>query len=413
MASVKRVIGENGKASWYAFFRVAQGVDSQGKVKWKLIKKVTGKCNHDDAMEEAVRLQRLARAKAGGGDDKSQQYLHILQRAIDTANKGKMNLKVAIDYLGELTEAATGRPLVAYTIEGWFRHWLKLKEGAEKSKATIVRYTGVVNDFLQFLAKERRSAPLGSLNTEDILAFQQRNEAAGRSAVTTNLATKTLSMALKRAQELGHLNINPAKGFEKKKNDPTSKDVFTTDQVKALLATAQGEWRGAIFFAYYTGLRLKDITNLQWAGIDAKAEWVKAHTMKTDSDVEIPIHPALRAHIQTLKRQGSDEYIFPDLQRRSTGGRSGLSSTFSKIMEQAGISGTYVPATGKEGRSRNTLSFHSLRHSFVSAMSNAGVSSETRQKLTGHLDAKTHSKYTHPQKLELIKAVNYVPDVLA
>jgi len=320
-------------------------------------------------------------------------------------------LKVAIDYLGELTEAATGRPLVAYTIEAWLLHWLKLKMEAEKSKATLVRYTGVVNDFLEFLTKERRQAPLGSLNSEDILAFQQRNESAGRSVVTTNLATKTLSMAFKRAQELGHLNINPAKGFEKKKNDRTSKDVFTPDQIQGLLMAAMGEWKGAILFAYYTGLRLRDITHLQWKGIDVKTDWLKAHTMKTDAEVEIPIHPALKKYIRTLKGRDPKGYLFPELQRQSTGGRSGLSSTFARIMKMAGISGTHVPAAGKEGRSRSTLTFHSLRHSFVSAMSSAGVSSETRQKLTGHLDAKTHSKYTHPQKMELIRAVSLVPDV--
>jgi len=63
-----------------------------------------------------------------------------------------------------------------------------------------------------------------------------------------------------------------------------------------------------------------------------------------------------------------------------------LSGQFAKVMAAAGISGTITRHT-KDGRANNSLSFHSLRHSFNSAMANAGVSQEVRQKLTGHASA--------------------------
>ncbi|MBV8175222.1 MAG: tyrosine-type recombinase/integrase [Verrucomicrobia bacterium] len=57
---------------------------------------------------------------------------------------------------------------------------------------------------------------------------------------------------------------------------------------------------------------------------------------------------------------------------------------------------------GKEGRSVSLLSFHSLRHSFNSAMANAGVAPEIRQLLTGHASAEMNKVYTH-HELETVR----------
>ena len=40
-------------------------------------------------------------------------------------------------------------------------------------------------------------------------------------------------------------------------------------------------------------------------------------------------------------------------------------------------------------------SFHSLRHTFNSRLSGAGVPQETIMRLAGHLNAATSSRYTH------------------
>jgi hypothetical protein len=50
---------------------------------------------------------------------------------------------------------------------------------------------------------------------------------------------------------------------------------------------------------------------------------------------------------------------------------------------------------GKLGRNVSPLSFHSVRHSFNSAMANADVPLEIRQKLTGHASPDMNKHYTH------------------
>jgi integrase len=53
--------------------------------------------------------------------------------------------------------------------------------------------------------------------------------------------------------------------------------------------------------------------------------------------------------------------------------------------------------------------FHALRHSFTSALANAGVSPELRMKLAGHKSAEIHRGYTHLEMETLKAALEKMP----
>jgi len=101
--------------------------------------------------------------------------------------------------------------------------------------------------------------------------------------------------------------------------------------------------------------------------------------------------------------------MFPSLAGKDTGGKHGLSRRFAAIMEKAKIEGKQTQASG--GRTLSSLSFHSLRHSFNSAMANAGISQEVQQKLTGHTSAETNKVYTHHELEALRSAVSVIPSI--
>jgi len=88
-----------------------------------------------------------------------------------------------------------------------------------------------------------------------------------------------------------------------------------------------------------------------------------------------------------------------------------LSMAFKRIMERAGIQGRILRERNGEGRSQSSLSFHSLRHSFNSALANAGVDQEIRQALTGHASAAMNEIYTHRQLEPLRAAIAGLPAV--
>jgi integrase len=95
----------------------------------------------------------------------------------------------------------------------------------------------------------------------------------------------------------------------------------------------------------------------------------------------------------------------------SGAGKSGLSSQFKRIMERAKIGGRILRAATGQGRKQSSLSFHSLRHSFVSELANAGVAPGLRQKLAGHTDSKSHARYSHHEIDAMRAAVVHLPSL--
>jgi site-specific recombinase XerD len=87
-------------------------------------------------------------------------------------------------------------------------------------------------------------------------------------------------------------------------------------------------------------------------------------------------------------------------------GRSGLSLQFLDIVKSSGLNSGQKESTS--GRKFSSLSFHSLRHGFISAMANQGVAPELRQKLAGHRSKDVHSKYTHLEMETLRQAVEKI-----
>ena len=198
------------------------------------------------------------------------------------------------------------------------------------------------------------------------------------------------------------------------KDEPRNveKDVFTPEQLAALIGAAKNEdWKGAILCGYYTGLRLRDVADLQWNAINSEEQKITVTTRKTRKDVTVPIHPQLASWLQEQTRGIGKAPVFPTLAGKSGAGKSGLSMQFKRMMERAGIQGRLLREANGQGRSQSSLSFHSLRHGFVSAMANAGVSQEIRQKLTGHASAQMNTQYTH-HELELLRAaVSVIPSI--
>ena len=182
--------------------------------------------------------------------------------------------------------------------------------------------------------------------------------------------------------------------------------------MRLLLTSADDEWKTAILCGYYLGARLGDVISLSWENVDLAGNVITYEQRKTGKTVVAPLHPDLKAHLFKLAGDNPRAPLCPKLQRRSIGGRSGLSQTFTLIMHNAGVDQHQVKGKGKQGRAFSKLSFHSLRHTFTSALANANIPAEVRQKLTGHADAATHQKYTHLELEPLQAAIATLPSLL-
>ena len=314
--------------------------------------------------------------------------------------------------LRELLEQTLERVIGAvqrFTAETWLNQWRDRK--AKSRPASAERYGQVVRDFLRSLG-ERARLPLENITDTDILAFRDAEVERGVSNKTANLAVKIVSMAFHAALKQNKIKFNPCVGLEALDEESAEREQFTLDEIRKLVKTADGDWRGAILFAYFTGARLGDIANMQWSAINLSERsitFTPEKTKRKGKTLRVPLHPDLEKEL--LRKPGvGAAFLFPSLAERDTGGAHGLSAEFAAVMRNAGVQGSVVRHTAK-GRRNTTKSFHSLRHSFNSALANAGIERERRQALTGHSSAKMNELYTH-RELELLRdAVRVVPSV--
>jgi len=342
----------------------------------------------------------------------AEEFCHRLEYASHQSKEGRLTQARARELISEIVEHATGEPLRNHTAEEWLREWLQGKK-ATKAQATSLKYTNAVNCFLASLGT-RAKLNVNQIAPRDVHRFQQGEVDAGKYLSTCNDHVKIVRMAFTSARKLGYITHNPAEAVETLPEDSESpKQPFTLEQIKALLRHAEGDWKGVIMMTLYTGMRLKDVANLRWENVDLPNKWISFKAGKTRQRIKIPMHDALHEFLLELPAPDSgDACLFPSLAEKRTSGKSGLSQAFKRIMEEAQVRGEVVrERQGKSGRSVGTLSFHSLRHTLVSLMANAGVPVEVRQKFTGHTSAEMNQHYTHHEVATLRAAVEKLPSL--
>ncbi len=316
--------------------------------------------------------------------------------------------------IAQMYERTVGEPLHFKTAREYLTEWVESKKNETELRAWL-KYDQIVTDFLAHIGV-KADRLLREITPADIRSYRDALKRKGLAAPTVNHAVKILRMPFKAAHDAGYIDINPnTKNTVRPVKDEArnvEKDVFTGEQLSELVKAAPSEdWTGAILCGYYTGLRLRDIADLQWSAVDLEGRIIKVTTRKTGKTVTVPIHLQFAAWLNKQTRGIGKAPVFPTLAGKAGGGKSGLSMAFRRIMERAKIKGRLLREANGVGRSQSSLSFHSLRHGFVSPMANAGVAQELRQKLTGHASAEMNAQYTHHELESLRAAVSVIPSI--
>jgi integrase len=351
--------------------------------------------------------QRLKKSTKQRDRKKALEVCLAIERAENQAKNGTLTEQAAKKIIGEILERTTGEPLHNYKVQEWMNDWLDMKAQVRSGK-TLARYRQVIRDFISSLAN-RANLALAHITPKDILTYRNSIIAANKTARTANLSVKVVSAAFNATLRQGYIPSNPANALESLPVNAEERATFTSAQVSKLVRVAQGDWRAAILLGYYTGARLGDVANMQWSAIDWRNKLIRFTPSKTKKPVTIPLHRQLEREL--LKKPGIGKaFLFPSLAEKGTGGKHGLSGRFAAIMDKAGVEGKITRSVAG-GRAMSNLSFHSLRHSFNSAMANAGVTEEVRMKLAGHSTREVHAKYTHHELAPLRAAIAAIPSI--
>jgi integrase len=328
-----------------------------------------------------------------------------LQQAQDELGRGDLSRERLTALFDETLIRLGENTIQRINIGAWLDEWLASK--TRISVATRKGYQQAIRLFKEFLGAKGLQRPLESISESDIRAFVAGLENSGRSACTVaNISRKYLSQPFERARKRGLIKFNPVIAVEGPKFDNARRDTFTPEQVASMVAAAaQSDWAGAILFAWSTGARLSDVANLRWSSLDLEYEVASFRERKTGHENVIGLHPDFVDWIATRPvPEDPQGFVFPTLGGRRVNGSKGLTAQFDKIMEAGGIRNRLIrEANDGLGRNLRALTFHSFRHTAVSAIFNASAHREIAARVSGHQTGRILDRYLH-KDLDAIKA---------
>jgi integrase len=318
--------------------------------------------------------------------------------------------------LSELYRQVYGEVVPTATVRQYVEIWLAVKEH-ETATATYAAYQKSTAKFLAFLGMDAER-DIAEIRQAHISGF--RNSLAKKvTPGTVNFDLRCIRMVFRAARRDSYILEDPAEfvGSIKRDNQNAQRRPFSVEEIQDLLSNADSEWQSLIKFGLYTGQRLADIASLTWANLDLKKNQIRLVTRKTGKTMLLPIAAPLRSHISALK--GSDDpkapvhpKSFATLQRQE--GRAGnLSNQFAALLVDVGLREVAVgPGKGRSARrTKNELSFHSLRHTAVTLLKDAGIPEAVVMELVGHDSKQMSAHYTHVGQGALEKAAAALPEL--
>jgi integrase len=331
---------------------------------------------------------------------KALEIARALERVSRTARAGELT---EAKTRGWFNEMLTGAGLAAArhdSVRDFALQWLANKR-LSVSAGSAIRYSSAITLFLDGLGP-RADKPISSVTPTDIGAYRDERMRSGIAGGTLHHYLKIVRAVFTSARRQGLILSNPAEAVESPRIKHKERAVFTLQEVKALIATASPEWQTLITLAFYTGARLRDCSRMEWSAVDLAEGFITFRQGKTGKKVVLPVHPALSEHLLAI----AGDQCGPLCPLLSVTSASALSQQFAKLMQKAGINSVAVKESKYAFRAK---SFHSLRHSFTSALANAGVSADLRMKLTGHRSLGEHLGYTHMELAALRGAIDLLP----
>lgn len=245
---------------------------------------------------------------------------------------------------------------------------------------------------------EFAKATIRHLNGLARVGAEDNADALPLSPFTINRHRAVIAAAVHYVCELEHIPLNPMGGVGRLKEEETTMDTLTLDQVAACLAKWQEPNPYFLRFALlvYLGVREGEGLHLRWADYDSVRGTIKVrrqpalYNLKT-GERTIPVPLELREILLKQKRQG--EFIVADQVR--------LMLEDPKPGEARRVVGdktdyqrfhAYLTSCGVTNAAE--IKRHSTRHLYAQLMAASGVSMSTLKEWLGHKKIVTTDIYT-------------------
>ncbi|MBK7105520.1 MAG: site-specific integrase [Ignavibacteriae bacterium] len=287
---------------------------------------------------------------------------------------------------------------------------LKEKKVSVKLSSFIVEYkTYIKNTYSEkylkkavhpsFIALQKHifDMPLQMISTRIIDQFISSVSASSKHSAS--LYYRTLKAAFNKALVWNYIEVNP---FQKIKSPkvPKSFPIFISESelIEILNNTDMQLMKDIFITAFYTGMRLGELLNMKWNWIDFSQNIIiiknsNEFNSKNKCERIIPIHQKVKSIFQTLYQLSKDQNSLVFYRKKNI------------ILNEDFVSKQFKKSV-RTAKLNDKIHFHSLRHSFASALVQRGISLYAVKELLGHGNIKTTQIYAHLQKDNLKEAVN-------
>jgi len=168
--------------------------------------------------------------------------------------------------------------------------------------------------------------------------------------------------------------------------DATPRGVFSEDELRSIYRFATPKIRAAITIALYTGLRRVEVVGLIHDPV-ARTVSVPLSAAKTASSRRVlPLHDHATGAVQ--------EWLSDPL------GESAISMGFAKAMDLAGVK-SEIEVLGQ----RYSRSYHALRHTVASRLTELGVDQHTIGRVLGHAASNVTAMYASKASVDSLRPV--------
>jgi integrase len=297
---------------------------------------------------------------------------------------GTHNKKLAQKILSiRLAEIAEGRWNLPSSNPPRFKLWTERFLRSIQNPSTKARYSFSIAHLLEFFGENTRLSDIASVRR--IEEFKQERLETGVKPATVNRDLSVLRRMLTLATRQRLIARNPfdtVKLLEERKNRKQPRIVSYPEQEK-LMAVATPHLRALIALICEAGLRInKEALPLKWADIDFEKGQLAVRESKTLAGRRfVPLSEFCTAELRHWRRLTGPEFsqfVFPNF-KNSAKPLGSVRKTWSTALRNAGL---------------NPFPIYSLRATFASRLSAAGVPDGFVSQLLGHAGGllQTYSK---------------------
>lgn len=282
--------------------------------------------------------------------------------------------------------------MVTTTFDEMSQQWIYEKKRVIK-QSTFVSYE---YKLFKYVSPHIGKCPMNSLTKERLQDLVDQWEIDNLSTSTIKILLRIVNQCLQYAENKKLIKRNYLPSIVLPKNNKSNIHSLSIKDQKKLEYEAerdQSVYGSAIIFSLRTGLRIGEISALEWDSVDLKSNLihvkktiqriykdkrnlgtvVSTGTAKTDSSNRlVPISNKIRAILLDLKKKSTSKYVFSN--NKSFCEPRLLTYHFHRIRKKASL---------------ETIHFHQLRHTFATRCVEANSNIASLSSLLGHSSTKT------------------------